>query len=201
MSDSTQPRVETDEAGTVAAGASDAPEPQAAAAGWKRLPFVNELQEQTFWCWAALARNVTHFYDNTSTVTQCEIACAELNQTDCCEHGSSTSCNVYWFLSSALGRVGCLNRWSFSPPADLAAMKAEIDGNRPLCLRSARPDTGAHFLAVTGYLPDSSDLAGSEMLAVEDPQWGGDIVSFDHLLSGYREGTWSDTIYTQDGTP
>jgi hypothetical protein len=119
-----------------------------------------------------------------------------LNRNDCCSEGDVPQCNVYWYLAPPLAQVGHLQLWSFAA-ASAPALHAEIDAGRPLCIRSARADGGAHFLAIIGYLPGSAGVAGSELIAVEDPWWGPSDVPLDVLLSGYKAGDWTDSIYTE----
>jgi hypothetical protein len=42
------------------------------------LPFTVHHQEQTNWCWAAVATSTAGFYESTSRWTQCEMVNAEL---------------------------------------------------------------------------------------------------------------------------
>ncbi len=73
---------------------------------WHRLDFWMQHQQQTNWCWAAVATSVSHFFNPASTWTQCAVANGELNRNDCCGSGASGPCNVYGFLGSSLTRVG-----------------------------------------------------------------------------------------------
>ena len=49
------------------------------------LDFTMQLQTEGNWCWAATATSVAHFYRASSAWTQCLVANAELEQTDCCD--------------------------------------------------------------------------------------------------------------------
>ena len=66
----------------------------------KQLPFFMEEQTQSNWCWAATATSVSHFYWMQSYWTQCLVANAQLNQTNCCT--SPAPCNVPSTLNSPI---------------------------------------------------------------------------------------------------
>src|SRR6185437_3941217 len=70
---------------------------------WDRLDLHVPYQQESNWCWAATADGVAHFYDSSSTWTQCAIANSELGRTDCCGTGASGPCNVYGFLAWLAG--------------------------------------------------------------------------------------------------
>ena len=55
-----------------------------AGGGGGSLAFVIEPQLQTNWCWAAVSKSVSWFYDQSSPWTQCRVANAALPRTDCC---------------------------------------------------------------------------------------------------------------------
>lgn len=159
---------------------------------WRMLDFTMQPQDQSNWCWAAVAASVARFFKRSSTVTQCAVANGQLRRDDCCAGGASGPCNVYGLLASSLHRVGHLQRWAVGKRATLAELTAEIDQARPLCLRVAWFMGGAHFLAVSGY------LAGSELVAVEDPWWGQSDVPYDILRTSYQDaGRWTDSYYTE----
>jgi hypothetical protein len=166
--------------------------------GWQMLPFSMQPQAQPNWCWAAVAASVAAFFDAATHQTQCLIANAQLRRQDCCGSGASGPCNVYGFLASALNRVRHLKVWHPSVCAPLNEVRSEIDAKRPLCARVAWDSGGAHFVTIVGYLPDSDAVAGSEMIAVEDPLWGSSDVPYDVLRVGYRyDGRWTDSYFTK----
>ena len=101
---------------------------------WDRLSFQMQAQQQTNWCWAAVSTSVSHYYDASSTWTQCEVANGELSRTDCCAGGASTSCNVYGTLDTSLSRVGHLDHMD-SSVASFQSVDNEIDAGRPLGIR------------------------------------------------------------------
>jgi Papain-like cysteine protease AvrRpt2/Repeat of unknown function (DUF346) len=158
---------------------------------FNQLTFTMQHQQQTNWCWAAVATSVSLFCDPASTWTQCTVANAELSRTDCCGDGASGPCNVYGFLDTSLTTVGHLDHWTGSS-STFAELRTEIDAGRPLCARTAWSGGGAHFLAIIGY------RILQEMLAVDDPWYGKSDVSFATFGSSYQgTGTWTHSYFTR----
>src|SRR5215813_13109914 len=97
---------------------------------WDRLDLSVPHQAESNWCWAATSDGVVHFYDTSSTWTQCAIADSELGRTDCCGGGASGPCNVYGYLDQALSVVGHFDHMT-STVADFQTVDDEIDAHRP----------------------------------------------------------------------
>jgi hypothetical protein len=153
------------------------------------LTFAAQHQEQTSWCWSAVAVSVNLYYHSASGWTQCTLANAELGQSSCCTSGGSSACNRPWYLDRALRRVGNLKSAN-SGSATLAAVQREIDKCRPFCLRIAWNGTGAHFVSVFGY-------AGSN-LTIGDPWYGLSVQAYAVFPGGYHGGgTWTHDYYTK----
>jgi hypothetical protein len=158
----------------------------------RQLPFTMQTQQQTQWCWSAVATSVDRFYTATSTQTQCALVNAELGQTTCCTNGGSTACNQPWFLDRALTRVGNLDRVT-SGTATWAQIRAEIDAGRPLGVRIGWSGGGGHFVIIEGYTE-----AGGLFLRVEDPWFGTSTVTDGTLRTAYQgTGSWTHTYYTR----
>lgn len=158
---------------------------------WHRLAFNMQHQQQTNWCWAAVATSVALFYQPASTWTQCAVANGELGRTDCCGSGASGPCNVYGFLNTSLTRVGHLDHMTGSS-STFAQVQTEINGGRPLCARTAWSGGGAHFLAIIGY------RRFNDMLAVDDPWYGKSDVAYATFLSSYKgTGSWTHSYFTK----
>lgn len=159
---------------------------------WDRLDLSVPHQEEGNWCWAAVADGVAHFYDGSSTWTQCAIANSELVRTDCCGSGKSGPCDVYGFLDQALGVVGHFDRVT-ATVADFQTIDEEIDAQRPMGVRVAWSGGGAHFVAIGGYRERPS-----QYVHVEDPWYGPSDVAYSTLKSGYQgNGTWTHSYWTK----
>jgi hypothetical protein len=152
---------------------------------WRRINFAMQAQQQTNWCWAAVSTSVSAFFDNATTWTQCRVVNGELGRTDCCTQGSSTNCNVPWFLDRALTRTGNLRSMTSGSPT-MNDVRQDVDNNRPLCVRIGWSGGGGHFVAIDGY---NSDL---DMVAVDDPWFGASDVALNVLQTAYQ-GTGSTT--------
>lgn len=159
---------------------------------WDRLSFNMQAQQQTNWCWAATSTSVSYFYDAGSTWTQCSVANAQVGRSDCCGTGASGPCNIYGYLDDALTRTGNFDHRDNSA-ATFQQVKTQINSGRPVGMRTAWSGGGAHFLALIGYLDDTTDY-----VAVDDPIYGKSDVSWSTILSSYQgSGSWTHTYYTQ----
>lgn len=167
--------------------------------GTYQITFAMESQQQTNWCWAAVAVSVATFYGTTqpssSPWTQCALANAELNQTACCANGASASCNKYWTLDTSLTQVGHLAAPTIVgtiPPADV---EVEMAGNRPVGARIGWYGGGAHFVVISGY----DDSSGTAAVDVEDPYYGPSVLlDFNTFSTAYQSGAgqWTHTYLT-----
>jgi hypothetical protein len=116
----------------------------------KVLSFKIQPQVHSDWCWAAVSASVAAFYNPASPWTQCQVVDKEKGRTDCCANGASAKCNVQWYLEKALTRVKHLNTVT-GGASSLPSIKTEVDGDRPLGVRTAWSRGGAHFMVVQGY--------------------------------------------------
>lgn len=159
---------------------------------WQRLNVGMQTQQQTQWCWAAVATSVAGFYDASTTWTQCSVVNAELGQTTCCTSGSSAACNKPWYLDLALTRVGHFDTWS-AGAMSFADVRAEIDAGRPLGVRIGWSGNGGHFLVIEGYRNDAN-----QQVAVDDPWYGASDLTYATLSTSYQgSGTWTHSYETQ----
>lgn len=161
-----------------------------------------EAQQQTQWCWAAVANSISHFYDAASTWTQCTIVNAELGQTTCCTNGSSSSCNKPWYLDKALTRVGCFLSIA-SGTLTFTTIKTLINSGRPPCARQGWSGGGGHFMAIVCYFEGLLGLivgggSTARRLRISDPWYGDSLIDYDVFVSGYQgSGTWTHSYRTQ----
>src|SRR5215469_16993742 len=115
--------------------------------------FPMEHQEQSNWCWDAVAVSVDHYFDPHSTLTQSSLATKVL--------GSNQ--NEPADLATALGAVQKLN--TVEGPLSFAQIQHQLDQRLPVCVRIVWNEGGAHIVAITGY--DNS--GGVLKLYVSDP--------------------------------
>jgi hypothetical protein len=163
-----------------------------AAAKHGQLAFTMQPQQQTNWCWSAVATSVTLYYDPGSTWVQCTVANAELGQTTCCTNGATSQCNQPWYLDLALTRVGNLDHWAGGSIA-LSAVENEIDSGRLVGARIGWSGGGGHFVVLEGYQED-----GAGFVYVEDPWYGPSYVGYDTFRTAYQgSGSWTHTYFTR----
>jgi hypothetical protein len=157
------------------------------------LAFNMQAQTQSNWCWAATARSVSHYYWFLSRWSQCNIACAELSLTTCCDAPVPDACNVSWWLAKALQRTQ--NFVSVTGPVDFAAVKAEIDAGRPVGARIGWSGGGGHFCVIYGY---TAGLFGDNYFDIDDPIYGKSHLTVSDFSNQYQgTGTWTDTDFTK----
>ncbi|MGJ4905244.1 papain-like cysteine protease family protein [Bradyrhizobium sp. HKCCYLS2058] len=164
-------------------------------AGSKSLSgFAVQMQEQEFWCWAAVSASVAIFYGAVNR-TQCEVASGELAPLDCCGVDASGACNRAWYLDRALTRVGHFAGLILSD-ISFADLVSEMNADRPLgCRIQWAGGFGAHFVGVGGW---SRDGTGLEYVEVHDPFYGFVQIAYNDFCSSYRSpgDTWTHTYFT-----
>ncbi len=151
------------------------------------------MQQQPAWCWATVTACTSVFYDPKSTWTPCKVVNTALNQTTCCQDGSTPQCDVPWYLDKALAITG--NFVSFSKGSEtLETVLEQLNNNRPLGIRMAFGQAG-HFIVVTGV------GANREMVQVEDSYFGPSYIKFETLINKYKGmGVWSYSYFTKPNT-
>jgi hypothetical protein len=158
---------------------------------WHRLHFFLQHQHHSNWCWAALATSVALYFRPASTWTQCAVANGELRRKDCCGKRAGRLCNVYGHLQISLKIVDHLDH-RVHGTATFGQVQREVDGGRPLGVRTAWSGGGAHFLAIIGY-----DVP-LQMLCVDDPLFGKSDVDYSTFCADYHDsGTWTDSYYVK----
>lgn len=150
---------------------------------WRRVNIPVQRQQQTNWCWAAVAVSIADFYG--AAPTQCAFVNTRLGRTDCCGAGAAGPCNQTHSGRDAIDALGHLADWDASRPGQ-ALIRAEIDANRPMAVRVEWAGGGAHLLVVDGYLENF------DFVAVDDPWFGTADIALSTLHSAYQ-GTGSVT--------
>jgi hypothetical protein len=152
---------------------------------WHRLAFVMQPQQQTQWCWAAVAASVSAFFNPSTTWMQCDIVNAEFGRTDCCANGSSADCNKPWYIDQGLQRTGNFRSKS-TGAGTMTDVSQDVDISRPLCVRIGWSGGGGHAVAIDGY------HRGLNMVAIDDPWYGASDVSLATFRTAYQgSGSWT----------
>jgi hypothetical protein len=159
----------------------------------KQLNFNMHIQTQTNWCWAATSTSVSRFYWHFSGWSQCKVAGAELDRTDCCNSTVPGPCNVPWYLDRALTRTN--NYVSMmSGQASFATVRAELDAGRPVGARIGWSGGGGHFMVIYGY----SRMGTTDYFDIDDPIYGKSHITVAEFSSNSPgSGTWTHTYFTK----
>ena len=157
------------------------------------LGFVMQLQTQTNWCWAATSSSVHRFYvPKAKDWSQCEVAEAELNHNTCCADGSTSQCNVPWYLDRALVRVKHFQSMS-GGAVPATTLSAELGGGRPVGCRIGWAGGGGHFVVIDGLT-----LSGTTTVTVRDPIYGTTAMDYATFQTAYQgSGSWTHTYTTK----
>jgi hypothetical protein len=162
----------------------------------RQLGFVMQSQQQTNWCWAAVAASVAAYFNSAGPSggpwKQCEIAGNVRNDPTCCQDGTTPNCNHDDLLDSALNTVHHLAGPPEASPISYAEVAQEIDNNRPVAVRIGWYGGGGHFLALAGY----EDAGGAQIVDVEDPWYGPSTYDYTQFCTRYQSGAgeWTHTF-------
>lgn len=155
------------------------------------LRIALERQEQSRWCWAAIAVSLATFY-GTRSVSQRQLV-AEILGGDA--PGEDRDRNADARLIDALVAVGCYAHWSPGRP-DPARLNSEIESGRPACLRIVWAGSGAsHFVVIDGFAQGRDRPAEIE---VADPSGARSLHRLGEFAKSYRgrEAYCCETYWT-----
>lgn len=99
------------------------------------VTFTMQSQQQSNWCWAAVAASVADYYDPPSGWTQYTVVNAVNGRTDCCHFPTSTACNCPGSVADALTATG--NLASVGGPVSKETIIGELQAGRPTAARVA----------------------------------------------------------------
>jgi hypothetical protein len=157
--------------------------------------FTTIPQGPSHWCWAHVGTEVSLHYPAPKYSRPCDLANDQLNETTCCQNGSSSNCNQDEHLDTSLTLTGNLD--STQPGALLISqIKQRIDADQPIGVRIEWGDGSGHFVVVGGY--DDTLPAGSEEVQVFDSLYGDNSANLVQFTSAYLgSGRWTDTYFTK----
>jgi hypothetical protein len=164
----------------------------------RRLNFKIQHQQQSEWCWAAVAASVQQFFvqdpNPTRRMTQCAVANMVLpGNPKCCD--GPEDCNKPAKLEDALTKI---HKWRNTLEVALTfeEVQREIDRGRPVCAQITWNSGGGHFVVVGGYRVLAS---GAQQLYIADPLNPSNLVDFDEFsVAYYGEGVWTETDLVVD---
>jgi hypothetical protein len=94
------------------------------------LPYPDQKQQQSEWCWAATAAGVDAYYEPGVSHSQCEIAALVTTMPDCCQ--APYLYDTAEELDQALQDVQHFSK-EFAGYLSFAQTQAELEACRPLC--------------------------------------------------------------------
>jgi hypothetical protein len=165
--------------------------------------YTCQTQQETLWCWAAVASSVSMFYKPDSGMSQFDVAAAVINPS-CRTTPDSTTCNSEQELQGALLKTGNLasdgaGGYHTDPtPGVPGDIETEIiTHKRPLCCHikwDGAVGTGesGHFVVISGYDPTTQEVC------VEDSRHGTSTwLNYSDFVNNFDDlGHWDYTYWT-----
>ena len=154
-----------------------------------------DLQEESEWCWAAVALSVAKFFYPQSGEKQCDIAAKVTDKRHCCD--APPECNEPQRLTDALrvalsAQSGASLTKVVPRPLRFDELQRELDAARPVCIRIGWDGGGGHFVVLTGYQVLSS---GDRHVDVADPLYPDCTVDYEELTNAYHgDGQWTHSF-------
>jgi hypothetical protein len=170
-------------------------------------PFIMQTQQESFWCWAAVAVSVNDFLASPkpgvgTTWTQPTLATELLKgqgvaTANCSETPGSETCNQPETLDAALAITGNLMADGALPRQHLTfeCIQNWVNAQIPVAARIKWRGNGAHFVVLDGCKVLST---GQQMVHVQDPAsttvTSPGFWDYDAFVENYEEaGFWVDT--------
>lgn len=160
------------------------------------LPLVMQTQQQTNWCWSAVATSVGLLF-STGSWTQCGTVNGCLKVNNCCNTPTPGSCNVYGYLDQSLTYTRSFNAPLLYGTISVANLQAQLNAGNPVCVRVAWNGGGAHFLSIAGYSYPANDPS-SVTIYLQDSFYGPSSMALADFAADYHSGgTWTNTYLTK----
>jgi hypothetical protein len=168
------------------------------------LPYHIEPQEQSAWCWAAVAASTVRYYDpgNKALTIQCKVADLCLDKKvlpphvdTCC--GAPWDSNLLFELEKALDKVGT-NGGRVKSPMAFDDVVAAIDRGHPVAVGVTwQASLARHFAVIRGYCVTDN----RRFFAIADP-WDFGTMNYhdaDEFLKNYlgHRSTWDESYLTK----
>jgi hypothetical protein len=156
------------------------------------MAFPMEQQQETDWCWDAVAVSVQTYFNSDPQLTQAAFAEEVFDVT------SPAQANQPFYLQNALARLGKLSE---NPQGALSFedIQQQLAANLPVCVHIAWNEGGSHYVVISGY---GVSPGGVRQVSVSDPIFQNSnpvIWDYDAFVSTYSpsytnaEGAWVDT--------
>jgi Peptidase_C39 like family len=165
-----------------------------AAGGARTLAFRMQDQEQSEWCWAAVASSICSYYaglGSGTSLSQCEIATKFLGM-QCCGTPPPPGSNQTFTLELPLQSLGHLGADTIDGPIDMSTIIAQIDRGRPICCHLDFGDGQGHFVAIIGYDMVNDDVVTRDPLGTS----ASGILPLNGATT-FPGGSWTETYLTK----
>jgi hypothetical protein len=157
-----------------------------------------EQQQQTKWCWAAVAvsvhklRNASPIWTQGKLVTKVLRDTGEIgNAVDCSQTPTPNQCNREGRLGTALTVTGNLRQILPDSHLGFADVKGWVNAGFPVAARIIWHGGGAHVVLLDGYREYQS---GARQVHVQDSYYGPSYQYFEDFVADYPPGgNWQDT--------
>jgi len=160
------------------------------------LDFVMEDQEMSSWCWAAIAKSASVFYDPRSEFTQSSIVNDICGRTT--RSGNWQHTDLPKRLSDTLKLTGnYVNH--FQNTIEWREIRSEIESKRLLCARVRWQSGGGHFVVIYGV----AQAEATQWLYIADPRYGPSFIPYEQFVHDYHStgSCWSHTYFTDVKSP
>jgi hypothetical protein len=160
------------------------------------LPAFMQCQQQSNWCWSAVATSVGLLF-KTDNWTQCATVNGCLQSSDCCTSPIPSACNVYGYLDQSLTYTKSYHGPLLYGSISVADLEAQLNSGNPVCVRVAWNGGGAHFLSIAGYGYPVNDPA-SVTIYLQDSFYGPTSMALADFATNYHTGgDWTNTYLTK----
>ena len=164
------------------------------------LSFGMQTQQQSEWCWAAVAASIAAFYGDTPAKSQCELATHYLGLPCCIDPLPAAppprwAGNRSFTLDVPLQVLKHLAAPVIPDVMSFEDIVKDIDAGKPICCHirwaTAAPHDG-HFNVIVGYVRELRELV------IHDPYatYGHSTLPYDTFKSNYHGGSWDQTCRT-----
>jgi len=145
-------------------------------------------QEQSNWCWAAIARSLAGYY-GLGDFSQSDIVGRMFGRPG--DERAANEFNVTALLGEAVRVVGVSAQWS-PGRASFHRIAQSIDAGRPVCVCIQWPTGESHYAVIEGYAPRHEELA------ITDSLFGPSIHPYSAFPHAYqaRDAIWRGTWWT-----
>jgi hypothetical protein len=156
-----------------------------------------ETQQESYWCWDAVAVSMEHYFYASSDLTQQTFAAQALGV-------PLADADQPYYLQDALADLDLLSEFLPSTYLTFAEIQQQLALGLPVGVHIAWFEGGSHYVVITGY---GTSPGNSPVVYVSDPMLGdANVVTWDYdafvlayspVYAQYAEGAWVDTCLVQ----